>query len=117
VSISLHAVGYQFSDVESDNWDTLNWLVVAGEVSTPEGSWAFWDPCMLTTEAARLAAWFHEVANGAIEPSAPDAAGDIWPDLDFVEPNIAFGVEMREAGRVMLSGPANSARRVGAGDR
>ena len=79
--------------METGEWYDLNWLTVAGEVSTPDGSWTFLDPCLLTTDAGRLARWLEEVAAGDVAPNDPDAEGDVDPDLGFVEPNIAFGVE------------------------
>ena len=102
ISISLSPIGYQFPDMKVGDWHDLNWLRIAGKVEAPDGSWSFNDPCMLTTEAARLGEWLREAADGKVQPTAPNATGEIYPSCDFTEPNVAFGVEVREAGDVIL---------------
>src|SRR5680860_50633 len=102
VSVTLSLVDYQFPTMADGGWDDLNWLVVRGEVETPGGAWAFEDPCLQTTEAQKLGAWLEDLAGGGIEPTSPDQNGDVWPDLAFLEPNVAFGVEAVEAGDVIV---------------
>lgn len=102
VVVSLRPIRYQFPHTEKGNWDDLNWLVIAGEVESSDGSWTFQDPCLQTTEACRLGGWLREAADGSIAPGEPDEAGDISPDLGFIEPNIAFGLEARDGGDVSL---------------
>lgn len=93
VSIDLRPVGYQVPAGDHKEWHDLNWLVIAGQVETPEGSWSFQDPCLLTNEAEQLAGWLREVAEGAIEPSTPDENGEVWPAFWTVEPNVGFSLE------------------------
>lgn len=78
-SLELSVGGYQFPDIADDPWDS-NWLMVAGRVRHPHGSWTFTDPCLTTFELDQLASWLDDVAAGR-------------PDPDhgyFTEPNLRF---------------------------
>lgn len=77
----LRPLRYQFPAVSGDQYDD-NWLVVAGEVTTPEGSWSFTDPCLLTDEARQLSLWLRAVGGAS--------SGDSEPDLCFLEPVLSF---------------------------
>jgi hypothetical protein len=90
VLVSLSPAGYEFPDRRMGDWHDLNWLRIAGKVETPDGSWSFNDPCMLTTEAAQLGAWLREAADGKVQPTRANAAGEIYPSCDFTEPNMGL---------------------------
>ena len=102
MSVDLRPVRYQFPEPAKHEWNNLNWLVIAGNIESPEGRWSFEDPCLQTLEAIRLGGWLREAAGGDVEPSTPNADGTVWPALYFTEPNLAFGVEVHEAGDVIL---------------
>jgi hypothetical protein len=72
-------MGYEFPDLEVDDWDS-NWLVVAGEVVTPARKWSFSDPCLLTMEVHDLANWLFALGSGTPPQSR----------LFFTEPNLSF---------------------------
>ncbi|MFJ8621990.1 hypothetical protein ACIRD3_04010 [Kitasatospora sp. NPDC093550] len=93
-SVELRPLRYQFSGVRGDAYDD-NWLVVAGTVTTPEGSWSFADPCLLSDEAREVSAWLRAVAAGAVAVTGPDAEGWLDPDTDFVEPVLAVSLAER----------------------
>lgn len=93
-SVELHLLRYQFSEVRGDSYDD-NWLVVGGTVTTPEGSWSFVDPCLLTHEAHQMSAWLREVAAGTAAVTGPDAEGWLSPDMWFVEPVLAVSLADR----------------------
>ncbi|MFF2727355.1 hypothetical protein ACFVS9_05555 [Streptomyces sp. NPDC058008] len=95
-SVELHPVRYQFATVPDDSYDD-NWLVVDGTVTTPEGSWSFTDPCLLTDEARQVSAWLRAVAAGTVDVTAPDAEGELSPDTWFIEPVVAFSLAARTA--------------------
>lgn len=75
----LRLVGYEFPDLENDDWDS-NWLVVAIEVVTPVRKWSFSDPCLLTMEVHNLANWLFALRSG------PPPERRIF----FTEPNLSF---------------------------
>ena len=78
----LRVSGYQFPDMESDEWDA-NWLIVEGRISpVDERAWEFSDPALLTWEVERLSNWLEALASGR-----PVEDGE-----DFVEPNLRFEV-------------------------
>lgn len=92
--LDLAVAGYQFPDriPEPDTHDwTANWLVVRGEVDDGERRWTFSDPCLMTDEAADLARWLHDAAEGR--------AG---ARLAFVEPTLAFRLGRQAGGTVQL---------------
>jgi hypothetical protein len=93
-SVDLRPVRYQFAAVQGDSYDD-NWLVIDGTVVTPEGSWSFTDPCLLTGEAREVAAWLRAVAAGTVAVTEPDAEGELSPDTWFTEPVIAFSLADR----------------------
>ena len=101
VSITLRPDGYQFPDAAQHDWDDANWLMIEGEVDSPDGAWRFRDPCMQTHEAQAFGAWIDAVSRGAV---AVHEAGDgnVWPEWTFIEPNVAFGVEGYEDEDVVL---------------
>ncbi|MFD5000961.1 WapI family immunity protein [Streptomyces buecherae] len=99
--VELRPLRYQFSTVRGDAYDD-NWLVIGGEARTPEGTWSFTDPCLLTDEARRVSAWLRAVAAGTVAVTGPDAEGWLSPDAWFVEPVLAFSlVERSEEGAVI----------------
>jgi hypothetical protein len=75
----MNIVGYQFPHLGAEEHDS-NWLVIAGEVAHPRGSWQFKDPCLLTYEGEHLASWMEAIAAGKALPS----------NRSFIEPNIEF---------------------------
>jgi len=93
VSIDLRPASYQFPTLEHGEWHDLNWLVIAGHVESPDGSWRFRDPCLLTTEAAQLGEWLRQVAEGAVPANERDEQGEVHPAFWTVEPNVGFGLE------------------------
>ncbi|MES4902436.1 MULTISPECIES: hypothetical protein [unclassified Streptomyces] len=78
-SVELRPLRYQFPAVSGD-WYDDNWLDVQGEITTPEGSWSFIDPCLLVDEAHAVSTWLRTAATAA--PA---------PDLSFIEPVLSFG--------------------------
>ncbi|MFI6875478.1 hypothetical protein ACIBL6_18755 [Streptomyces sp. NPDC050400] len=95
-SVDLRPSRYQFGTVRGDSYDD-NWLVVEGTVMTPEGSWAFADPCLLTSEARQVSTWLRAVAGGTVDVTEPDAEGELWPDTWFIEPVVAFSLAQRSS--------------------
>jgi hypothetical protein len=77
-SIDLRLAGYQFPAARTVA--DAKWLVVAGRVDHPRGSWAFQDPCLETTDVFSLAGWFEAVARGAEDRQ----------EEGFTEPNLEF---------------------------
>jgi len=78
-SVDLRPVRYQFASVRGDSYDD-NWLVIDGTVTTPEGSWSFADPCLLTSEARQVSEWLRAVAAGTVPVTEPDAEGELSPE-------------------------------------
>ncbi|MEU8777131.1 hypothetical protein [Streptomyces sp. NPDC048606] len=93
-SVELLPLRYQFSATRGDAYDD-NWLVIGGRLTTPEGSWSFTDPCLLTDEARRLAPWLRAVAAGTVPVTEPDDDGELSPDTSFIEPVLAFSLAGR----------------------
>ena len=81
-AFELRVAGYQFPDIESDEFDA-NWLVIEGRVApADERAWEFRDPALLTWEVERLSNWLEALASGQpVEESE-----------DFLEPNLRFEV-------------------------
>ncbi|MBO8191750.1 hypothetical protein ITI46_08660 [Streptomyces oryzae] len=92
--IKLRALRYQFPVAIGDPYDD-NWLVIGGEVTTPEGSWSFTDPCLLTDEARQITPWLR-AAGGATPTDTPS-------DLHFLEPVLSFSHTGSGLVRVHLS--------------
>jgi hypothetical protein len=96
-SITLRPAAYQFevppATAGERDWDA-NWLMIRGDVRTADGrGWAFLDPCLTTWEARNLSAWLRgAVGEGAARRRL----------IAFTEPNMAFSIEHRRAGRVRL---------------
>lgn len=90
-SVELHPLRYQFPATRGDSYDD-NWLVIGGTVVTPEGSWSFADPCLLTGEARQISAWLRAVTAGTVAVTGPDAEGWLSPDTWFVEPVLALSL-------------------------
>ncbi|WP_371794058.1 hypothetical protein [Streptomyces sp. NBC_01718] len=84
-SVEFRPLRYQFAQVGDNSYDD-NWLVIAGAVTTAEGSWSFADPCLLTDEARVVTTWLRAVAAGKVAVTRPDADGELSPDTWFVEP-------------------------------
>ncbi len=78
-SFYLTILGYQYPDAAGEPYDA-NWLSIHVEAAGPEGAWTGTDPCLLTYEAARLAAWLDGVASGE----------DVPPAISFLEPVLLF---------------------------
>ncbi|KPC80625.1 hypothetical protein [Streptomyces sp. NRRL S-4] len=100
-SVDLRPVRYQFATVRGDSYDD-NWLVIDGTVMTPEGSWSFADPCLLTAEARQVSAWLRAVAAGTVDVTEPDTEGELSPDTWFIEPVVAFSLANRIAGETAV---------------
>ncbi|MEU6117299.1 hypothetical protein ABZ840_22500 [Streptomyces sp. NPDC047117] len=101
--IALRPLRYQFPGDSGDTFDD-NWLVVAAEVTTPEGAWSFTDPCLLTDEARELSGWLRAVAAGRVADTdlVPDPDGDLEPGLAFLEPDLAFSQVRWRDGKGLL---------------
>jgi hypothetical protein len=100
-SVELWPVGYQFPAAGDNSYDD-NWLVIGGAVTTPEGSWRFTDPGLLTDEAREVTSWLRAVAAGTVEVTGPDAEGWLDPNTWFVEPVLAFSLADRSEGRAVI---------------
>lgn len=85
-SFEMRILQYEFPDLETEEYDS-NWLIIAGDVIHPKGSWDFRDPCLLTYEAERLASWMDLVAGG--EPPST-FCGFIERTLEF---QVVLGVQ------------------------
>ncbi|MEV0097325.1 hypothetical protein [Streptomyces sp. NPDC050738] len=101
--VEFRPLRYQFAAVRGQVFDD-NWLVIGGAVTTPEGSWSFADPCLLTDEARQVSAWLRGVAAGTVTVTEPDSEGYLWPDTVFVEPVLAFSLTDRsdDAARIRV---------------
>lgn len=93
-SVELCLQGHQFPATRGNSYDD-NWLVIGGKVTTPEGSWSFTDPCLLTDEAREVTTWLRAVAAGTVSVTGRDAEGELSPDTWFVEPVLAFSLADR----------------------
>ncbi|MFE4588437.1 WapI family immunity protein [Streptomyces laurentii] len=99
--VELRPLRYRFSQVRGDAYDD-NWLVVGGTVRTPDGSWSFAEPCLLTDEARALSAWLRATAAGTVAVTGPDAEGEPTPGLSFTEPVLALGLAGRDEGGAVV---------------
>ncbi|MFF7646115.1 hypothetical protein [Streptomyces canus] len=95
-SVELSPLQYQFSAASGDPYDD-NWLVVGGSVTTPEGTWAFTDPCLLIGEARQVSAWLRAVAAGTVAATGPDTGGSLSPDTSRVEPQVGIAALLHAA--------------------
>lgn len=93
-SVELCPLRYQFPAGRGSSHDD-HWLVIGGSAMTPEGTWAFTDPCLLIDEARQMSAWLRAVAAGTVAVTGPDAGGRLSPDMWFVEPVLAFSLADR----------------------
>lgn len=100
-SVELRLLGYQFATIVADPHDD-NWLVIGGDVVTPEGSWSFADPCLLVHEARQVSAWLRAAAAGTVATTGPDDEGRLAPDTWFTEPVLAFGLADRDEGGMVV---------------
>ncbi len=100
-TVDLRPLRYQFPAVGGDPYDD-NWLIIGGSVTTPDGSWSFSDPCLLTHEARAVAAWLRSVAAGTAAVTDPDDDGELSPDTWFVEPVLAFSLAARGDAEAVL---------------
>jgi hypothetical protein len=90
--VELRPLRYEFGPSERDDWDR-NWLVVRGDVHTPDGlSWSFTHPCLTTWEARQLATWLRAAACGDVAPSPTPPDEDDHGLQAFTEPNVAVSV-------------------------
>ena len=94
-SVGLRPLRYQFASPCRDPYDD-NWLIIAGEVTTPGGSWSFAEPCLLTDEARSIPGWLRAVAAGRVQATDPDPEGGSAPALSFMEPCLAFSLADRD---------------------
>ncbi|MGW5848797.1 WapI family immunity protein [Streptomyces sp. NPDC055254] len=100
-SVELRTLSYQFAAAQGNRYDD-NWLVIGGTVTTPDGSWSFTDPALLTHEARQVTAWMRAAAAGTVAVTRPDAEGYLSPDTWFNEPVLAFSLADRsETGAVI----------------
>lgn len=87
-SLRLRLLGYQFPNIENDEWDS-NWLIIEGQAVLDGKPWEFRDPCLLTWEVAKLADWFELVAK----------KNEATSEISFIELNLEFslvnGVQIR----------------------
>jgi hypothetical protein len=92
VAVDLSPLRYEFGSASAPrDWDA-NWLVIAANVSLPDGrSWSFNDPCLTTWEARELGSWLRDILSGNVQPSALASDGDERL-LAFTEPNLAFSL-------------------------
>ncbi len=88
---SLTVEGYQFPGNVADKYDA-NWLIISIDVKVPKGAWSAKGPYLLQWEAEQLATWLEGVTKGA-------PFGD---HIEFMEPNLAFGLVERSAEEVTL---------------
>jgi hypothetical protein len=72
-------VGYQFPKLTDR--DDANWLVIEGRAHDGERSWSFRDPCLQTWDVQFLASWLEGLAD----------RNEVEGEIDFTEPNLAFG--------------------------
>jgi len=88
----LRVTGYQFPNIESDEFDA-NWLVMEGRVApADERAWEFRDPALLTWEVQGLSNWLEALASGeAVEEGE-----------DFMEPNVRFEVAARDEDTITI---------------
>lgn len=100
-SVELLPLGYQFSVTSGDSYDD-NWLIIGGRVRTPDGSWSFREPVLLTDEGLRLSRWLRAAVAGRIAVAQPDTEGGLSPSLTFIEPVLAFSLAGRSAGAVVV---------------
>ena len=70
--VSLEVRGWEFPGED--------WLLIALEAKTSDGSWSAVDPCLTRSEAARLGDWLGAIADG----KAPR------PTIEFIEPELAL---------------------------
>ncbi len=82
---ALEILGYQYPDAVGEPYDA-NWLQVRVDASGPQGAWSVTDPCLLVSEAVRLAEWLAAVGSGA----------EASPALSFLEPGLLFRQVLRE---------------------
>ncbi len=80
-------LGYQFPAIVDDEWDS-NWLNIGIHGQTDAGSWRATEPSLSTGDVGHLAAWLEGIAEARIQE------GD---EIDFIEPNLSFGLNA-EAG-------------------
>jgi hypothetical protein len=92
-SVALAPVAYQYTFDQARNRDVfdLNWLFIDGRVRFGEHSWAFRDPCLLTSEWREFGDWLGELARG-------QGSGELY----FLEPNVGFAVAERRPDIVRL---------------
>jgi hypothetical protein len=91
--VVLEPVSYQFPS--RTDGEVANWVVIAGTVTSPGGSWSFREAVLETFEAKTISLWLRSVAQGAVEVVSPDEQGFLSPTLTFTEPDLAFSVAGR----------------------
>lgn len=91
VFVDLRPAGYQYPST-AGGWDG-NWLLVRGEVGTPDGrAWSFTNPCLTTWEARSLGEWLRAVAENDVPVTSAEPFG-------FTEPNLALSLADRSDDR------------------
>lgn len=89
----LQILGYEYPDITAPGEDS-NWLMVSLRARFPGGMWQAADPCLLTWEVSKLAAWFHAISH-FYEPIAIDR-------IRFKEGTLAFEVASRSNETITL---------------
>jgi hypothetical protein len=87
----LAILGYQFPAIVDDDWDS-NWLNIRIHVETERGGWSATDPSLTTADVIRLADWLEAIAEAKGQES----------EVDFIEPNLSFGLHAESADEVTL---------------
>jgi len=88
----LRVAGYQFSNIESDEFDA-NWLVMEGRIApVDERAWEFRDPALLTWEVEGLSNWLEALASEEVFDEGED----------FTEPNVRFEVAARDEDTITI---------------
>jgi hypothetical protein len=88
----LTILGYQYPAIVDDEWDS-NWLNIRIHAQTERGGWSATDPSLTTADVVRLADWLDAVAEGRIQKCE---------EVDFIEPNLAFGLHTEAGDKVTL---------------
>jgi hypothetical protein len=85
----LHPERYQYARVTGD-FDTDNWLFIAGEVLSNGDEWSFNEPGLMVYEAVLVAEWLERVAEQQQPPVDVGADDGRFPPLDFTAPYLGF---------------------------
>ena len=100
-SVTILPIAREFPE-RGPNTEEPDWLIVALDVETRDGSWSARAACLTTREARWIGKWLRWVVAGGGSPTAIDDRA-FGLDLSFEEPLLAFkaalgmgpGVEIR----------------------